>query len=120
MKKWIQSVKCALKGIQETILSQRNMKIHIGMMLLVILAGILFRISTIEWWICILLFGAVMGMEVINTAIEIIVDRITMEKEEMARKAKDAGAGAVLIMAIVAAVIGLWIFIPKILQICIK
>jgi len=117
MRKWIKSVQCAIKGIWETILSQRNMKIHITMMLLVIVAGMLLKISEAEWFVCILLFGLVIGMELINTAIETIVDRITMEKDEMARKAKDAGAGAVLVVAISAAVIGLWIFIPKILQI---
>ena len=113
MKKWIQSMKCAIKGIQETMVSQRNMKIHMVMMGLVILAGWFFGISPQEWWTCIILFGLVIGMEMVNTAIEVVVDRITKEKDDMARKAKDAGAGAVLVVAIAAAVIGLWIFIPK-------
>lgn len=119
MKKWVASVKCAIRGIKETFHSQRNMKIHITIMLFVIIAGSLFQISREEWFICIILFGLVIGMENLNTAIEIVVDRITKEKDEMARKAKDAAAGAVLIVAISAAIIGLWIFVPKIIA-CIR
>lgn len=113
MKKWLQGLKCAIKGIKESIISQLNMKIHIIIMLLVIIAGIFFQISQTEWFICIILFGLVIGMEVMNTAVEAVVDRVTMEKDDMARRAKDAAAGAVLVVAIASAVIGLWIFVPK-------
>lgn len=113
-KKIINSFKYAVEGIITSFKSERNMKIHVVIMLLVILAGVIFKISKIEWIICILLFGIVISGELFNTAIETIVDMITTEKNEKAKIAKDVSAGAVLVLAIGAAIIGLIIFIPKI------
>ena len=90
------------------------MKIHITIMILVIIFGIMLKINTIEWIICILLFGLVISMELINTAIENTVNLITKEKNQQAKIAKDVAAGAVLVSAIASAIIGLIIFIPKI------
>ena len=82
-------------------------------MLLVIIMGIILRISKIEWIICIILFGFVISLELVNTAIENVVDLVTMEKNPKAKIAKDVSAAAVLIAAITSAIIGLIIFIPK-------
>lgn len=117
MKKLIKSFKYAFEGIFTGIKKEQNMKIHMVIMILVIIFGILFKISKIEWIICIALFGLVISMELINTAIENTVDLITKEKNERAKIAKDVAAGAVLVSAIVAAIIGLMIFVPKILAI---
>ena len=95
--------------------TERNMKIHVLIMLLVIIAGILLKISNIEWFICIILFTLVISAELFNTAIETVVDMITTEKNEKAKIAKDVSAGAVLILAIGSAIVGLMIFIPKII-----
>ena len=84
-------------------------------MLLVILAGFYFKISMAEWIICIILFGLVISLELVNTAIETTVDIAMPEKNEKAKIAKDVSAGAVLVAAIVSAIIGLMIFIPKIM-----
>ena len=73
------------------------------------------KINTTEWIICILLFGLVISMELMNTAIENTVNLITKEKNQQAKIAKDVAAGAVLASAIVSAIIGLMIFVPKIL-----
>ena len=75
------------------------------------------KISKIEWIICVILFALVISAELINTAIETIVDMITMEKNEKAKIAKDVAAGAVLVNAIGSTIIGLIIFIPKIINI---
>ena len=91
------------------------MKIHIIIMILVIIFGIMLKINTTEWIICILLFGLVISMELMNTAIENTVNLITKEKNQQAKIAKDVAAGAVLASAIVSAIIGLMIFVPKIL-----
>ena len=66
-----------------------------------------------EWCICLGLFGLVMALELINTAIEAVVDLVTSEYRPLAKVAKDTAAGAVLIAAIMAAVSGLIIFVPK-------
>lgn len=114
MKKLINSFKYAICGIATAMKTEKNLKIHIGIMLLVIIGGLVFNISNSEWIICIILFGSVISTELFNTAIEITVDIAMPEKNEKAKKAKDISAGAVLITAITSAVIGLIIFIPKI------
>lgn len=114
MRKLINSFKYAICGIGTAMKRERNLKIHIIIMLLVITAGFVFNISIIEWIICIILFGLVISAEMFNTAIEITVDIAMPEKNEKAKKAKDISAGAVLITAIVSAIIGLIIFVPKI------
>ena len=93
------------------------MKIHILMMLLVAIAGIILKINVIEWIICIILFAIVISAELFNTAIETVVNMITMEKNEKAKIAKDVSAGAVLVTAIGSAIVGLIIFIPKVVNI---
>lgn len=85
-------------------------------MLLVILAGWFFGLSQIEWMICILLFGIVISLELMNTAIEATVDIAMPEIHPQAKLAKDIAAGAVLLSAIMAIIIGCIIFIPKILM----
>jgi hypothetical protein len=117
MKKLLKSFKYAFEGIFTGIKEEQNIKIHIVIMILVIIFGIMLKISKAEWIICIILFGLVISMELINTAIENTVDLITKEKNEQAKIAKDVAAGAVLVSAIASAIIGLIIFVPKILLI---
>lgn len=115
-KNILNSFKYAFEGIWAAIKEERNLKIHILIMILVIIFGIIFNISTFEWLVCILLFGGVISLELVNTAIETTVDLITMERNPKAKFAKDISAGAVLVMAIISVVIGLIIFMPKILE----
>ena len=113
MKKFFKSFGYAFNGLFTSIKKERNIKIHICIMILVIIFGLILKISKTEWFICIILFGLVISMELINSAIEKTVDLITKEKNEQAKIIKDTSAGAVLVTAIVAAIIGLMIFIPK-------
>ena len=92
------------------------MKIHCVAAIGVTAAGILFHISALEWCICLVLFGMIMALELVNTAIEAVVDLVTEEKRPLAKLAKDTAAGAVLIAALMAAAAGLMIFLPKLLQ----
>lgn len=103
----------AFQGIVHTVRDERNIKIHLFATVMVILFGAFLHISRIEWLICLLLFGLIISLELVNTAIEACVDLVTEEKRPLAKKAKDAAAGAVLFSAIMAAIIGLDIFIPK-------
>ena len=89
-------------------------------MLLVIVCGFIFKISVTEWLICILLFGFVITLELMNTAIETAIDICMPEINPKAKLAKDTSAGAVLVVAIVAVVIGIIIFGPKVLDLIIK
>lgn len=113
-KKLVNSFKYAFEGLKASFKTERNMKIHILIMILTIIAGFALKISTLEWIICITLFGIVISAELFNTAIETIVDMITPYREPKAKLAKDISAGAVLVLAISSIIIGLIIFIPKI------
>ena len=119
MKKIRNSFKYAIEGIWTSFKTERNMKIHIFIMILVIIAGIILKINKSEWIICIILFAIVIGSELFNTSIETIVDMVMPEKNEKAKIAKDVSAGAVLVVAIGAAIIGLVIFVTRILNILI-
>lgn len=114
MKKFLKGFKYAFEGILSALKSERNLKIHFIVMILVIVFGFVFEISKTEWIICIILFGIVISGELFNTAIETVVDMISLEKNDKAKKAKDVSAGAVLVLAIASVIIGLIIFIPKI------
>ena len=115
-KKLINSFKYAFTGMWSAYKSERNMKIHIAVAILVILFGIFLQISTYEWLACIVCFAMVIGAEMFNTAIETVVDIAMPKKDERAKKAKDVAAGAVLVFAIGSAIIGSIIFIPKLID----
>jgi len=114
-KKLIHSFKYAFEGIKTVLKKEQNMKIHFIIMILVILAGSILKLTKLEWIICIILFGVVLTAELFNTAIEIVVDMIMPNKDERAKNAKDISAGAVLVIAISSAIVGVIIFLPKIL-----
>lgn len=106
----------AFEGILTGIRKERNMRIHTAAMILVVFFGTVLGLSATEWCICLVLFGLVMALELVNTAVEAVVDLVTEERKPLAKIAKDTAAGAVLIAAIMAVVIGCIIFLPKILE----
>ncbi len=113
MKKRIQSFGYAINGIKAVFGKEANMNIHLIMTALVIICGVLFSINTTEWMLCIICFGVVISLEMINSAIENLVDLVSPEKNKLAGRTKDIAAGAVLIAAICTAIVGLIIFVPK-------
>ena len=113
-KKVINSFKYAFEGVFSSFKTERNMKIHIFIMIMVIIAGILFKINKYEWIICIICFALVISGELFNTAIETVVDMIMPYKNDKAKLVKDISAGGVLILAISSTIVGLIIFIPKV------
>lgn len=115
MNNRIQSFKYALNGIIHT-LSQPNMQIHFIIALLVILAGFLLEISGTEWILTVIAIGMVMTAECFNTSIEKLTNIVSPEYNKTAGQVKDIAAGAVLLSAAAAAITGLIIFLPKIIQ----
>ena len=73
------SFRYAFEGIIAGIKKERNMKIHCTAMVLVIAAGIILKLSVTEWCICLVLFGMILALELVNTAIEAVVDLVTEE-----------------------------------------
>ena len=92
----------AFEGIKYVLKTQPNMKIHSV------------KLSEAEWLAIVIVIGFVLILEVVNTAVETLVDLYTEEYHHLAKVSKDTAAGAVLLMAIVSVVVGLIIFLPKI------
>lgn len=106
----------AFEGIWTGIRKERNMRIHCLAIICVTLAGTLLHIAAAEWCICLLLFALVASLELVNTAVEAVVDLVTEDKKPLAKIAKDTAAGAVLFSAIISVFIGCIIFIPYLLE----
>lgn len=109
------SFKYAFEGILYTLKYEQNMLIHIMATILVILLGLIVKLSIIEWLFCILFIGIVIATELINSSIEAVVDLISPDKNSLAKVAKDTASGAVLVFALTSLVGGLMIFVPKII-----
>ena len=107
--------KCAFEGIIATV-SERNFKIELCFMVLVILLGLFFSISPLEWVCVIICCGVVLGGEVINSSIEAIVDLVSPDYHELAKKAKDCAAGGVLLFSLASFIVGCVMFLPRILH----
>lgn len=116
-KRLINSFKYASSGIVQAYIGEQNLKIHTIMALVVIIGGFVFKISYIEWLICLVLIGLVLMAEFFNTAIEYVVDLSSPEIHPLAKAAKDTASAGVLMMAIISAMIGIIIFLPKIINI---
>lgn len=106
----------AFRGIGTGLRTQRNLRVHAGATLLAIGAGFWLDIEAWEWCAVLMACGAVWAAELLNTAIERLADRVTLERDELIRDAKDVAAGAVLVMSIAAAGLGMIIFLPKLLR----
>ena len=84
------------------------MKIHVGVAVLAVGFGFVLQISSVEWIAVIICIGLVFSAEMINTALEILVDKVSPQKDPVAGKIKDISAGAVLIAAISLGLLILW------------
>jgi diacylglycerol kinase len=103
----------AANGILYTVRTQRNMRVHLVITAVVVLAGAYFRLSAIEWAVIAVTAGLVLSAEMTNTVAELAVDLLTRRYDPMAKAAKDVGAGAVLVTAIAAILVGVAIFGPR-------
>lgn len=110
-----QSFYHALSGLKTVIQEERNMRIHLLAGLIVIMMGFIFQLSLNEWlWIILVIF-LVWILETLNSTIEALVDLVTGSYHELAKIAKDMAAGMALLGAILAALVGILIFGPKVL-----
>ena len=116
-KKLINSFKYAIEGIISSFKTERNMKIHVLAMTVVIALGFFFKLDKIEWCFIIIAIASVISAELFNTAIETVVDIVSPERNPKAKIAKDIAAGAVFVVAIGAAIIGFIVFGPQIINV---
>jgi diacylglycerol kinase len=110
------SFRFALNGISLLLKNEHNSRIHLLAAIIAIIMGIIMKIDHYEWSLLIIVIGAVYLTELLNSSIESLADRIDPEWNELIMRAKDYGAAAVLISAIIAIVVGGLIFIPKFLN----
>ncbi len=116
LEKYFKSFTYAIAGIGYAFRSQVNMRFHIIAALVVIISAIILHLSPLEWCIVLLCIGSVIAAELINTSIEINVDLLSPERNVKAGNIKDLAAAAVLVICAVSAIIGLIVFIPKIIH----
>ncbi len=111
----IKSFGYAIEGIAIFFKTQHNSWIHAFAAIVVIIAGFVFKVNSSEWCLLTFAIALVIVSEMMNTAIEFLTDIVSPGFNPQAKKVKDVAAGAVLITAIAAVVIGLIVFLPKIL-----
>lgn len=112
------SLSHAFRGLRSAFQSERNLRIHIVCLFAVMAAGMALQVSIGEWVALALVCGLVITSELINTAIETVVDLASPDRDPLAGRAKDVSAAAVLIAAIAAILVGLLIFTPPVLKLC--
>lgn len=104
--KWVESVNCAIEGILWTVRTQRHMRWHFYAAATVLLCALLLSVSALEFMLLAFAITLVLFAEIINTALEVVVDLVSPDYHPLAKRAKDVAAGAVLIASIGAAVMG--------------
>jgi diacylglycerol kinase len=116
LRKRILSFKYAFNGLLVLVKEEHNARIHLLATIVVILAGFLFNLSKVDWILVVLAIGFVLAMELINSAVENLADFVTKERHDEIKKTKDLAAGGVLVAAHTAFIVGLVVFIPKIIE----
>ena len=118
VRKRIKSFSYAFAGLRVLFREEHNSWIHATAAVLAIAMGFLFRISPMEWIAIVIVIGMVFSAEIINSSIERTADFVKAERDDRKRDIKDLGAAAVLVCAMSALIIGLIIFVPKIIALC--
>ncbi len=115
MKAFFRSFLYAINGILASWKEQRNLKVQSIVAVITIGAGFLFEITVVEWCLVLFAIALVISLEMVNSAIEGLVDLVTHEHSDLAGKVKDVAAGAVLFASVIAVIIGVMIFRPYLL-----
>lgn len=113
LRKRLKSFRFAFNGIRLLVTREHNAWIHCFIAVCVIVTGCLVGLSATEWIVITMAIGMVLAAEAFNSSIEALADLVSPSYNEAIKRTKDLAAGAVLILAIASAVIGLVIFIPK-------
>jgi undecaprenol kinase len=106
----------AFAGIKTAVKAERNMRIHLIFSVIAIGGSFYFSITRLEWLFILMAIGGMFALEIINTAIERLVDLVIEEYNPLAKQAKDLAAGAVLIYAILSVIVGIIVFSPYLHQ----
>ena len=116
MFRFISSMKFAWNGIFYALQTERNVQIWLGITILTFLIAFFLKVSKIEFLIIMIWVFLIGAMEYVNTALEKLSDRITMEHDEQIKRVKDIAAGATFLVSAGAVISGMVIFVPKFLE----
>jgi len=112
---FIKSIEYALEGVKTALKEEPNFKIHFAIAILVLILAVFLGFSSTEWLLLLFTISFVLVVEFINTSLEDVVNLINPEVHPIAKKAKDVMAAAVLISAITSVLVGVTLFLPKLL-----
>jgi diacylglycerol kinase len=113
---FLRSFSFAAQGVWHVVRTQRNMRVHLLAASAAVAAGLLLRISAVDWACVLAAIGLVLTAEALNTVVEALVDLYTDEFHPLAKIAKDTAAGAVLIASAAALGVGLVVFLPRLIR----
>ncbi len=112
----LKSFRYAFEGIGHVFRTQKNAQVHLAIIALVLVLSIWLAIPLLDMALILLTIGLVLGAEFINTALEATIDLVSPQPNPLAKVAKDVGAGAVLLLAIIAVIIGLLLLGPPLVD----
>ncbi len=112
----VRSFAVAFEGIGRAFMSELHMKVHLVFAIAALIACGLLRVEPWGWCVVVICIGMVISAEVLNTAFEALCDKVSPEYDELIKIAKDAAAGAVLVLAFAAVIAGLIVYIPAFLK----
>jgi diacylglycerol kinase len=115
VKKRLKSFSYAFNGLKILLVEEHNSRIHLAAAIIIVILGFLLKISVYDWLALVFAIGFVIVCEIINSAIENLADFVSPDKSDLIKKVKDLSAAAVLFSAITAIIVGIIIFLPKIL-----
>ncbi len=116
ISKRLNSFRYAWQGVVALVRDEHNARIHLVAAVVAAIFGFALEISAMEWVAIIGCIAIVIATEAMNSAVEAVCDKVSPEKHELIKKAKDCGAAAVLIVSIAAAMIGAIVFLPKLIE----
>lgn len=112
--RWLESVNCAIEGVLWTARTQKHMRWHFLCAAAVLFAALFFKVPAVDFLLLTLAITLVLFAEIINTAVEVVVDLVSPDYHPLAKQAKDVAAGAVLLATCGAAVVGYVVFSSRI------
>ncbi len=114
--RFVRSFKYSIDGLIYAYKYEQSMLIHVFATICVLAVNIFFHVKAFEWLVTLVCIGMVLSAELINTAVEAVVDMITLEEHPLAKIAKDCTSAATFVLAMMAAVIGFVIYIPYVIE----
>ena len=115
LKHYFYSTKYSFEGLLYAYKNEKSLWMHGLCSIVDICLGIIFKITLVQWSMILISLGVILSIELLNTAIEAVVDMITLEYHPLAKIAKDCGSAATFVAVLIAVVLNAFIFIPKIM-----